>query len=208
MHFICPSIQAPPKRWQSALVIGPSDIEGVEVPESPDGALPGGTGGVLVPLTSLPVVPLGACRLQWHRPQCYRCLTYRPQSPEPAQTPVPDSARRPCPREPASSFDFPLHHGVVSRSLPSKSGRDCWVNPSGMAALLHLSSGVSPSIGKSDGLRAQSGVEAECVRDDPMIITRCCFACAHAPLGPPGVRPRRQRPSAVIACRWRNRSRG
>jgi hypothetical protein len=45
MHFICPSIQVPPKRWQSALVIGLSDIEGVEVPESPDGALPGGTGG-------------------------------------------------------------------------------------------------------------------------------------------------------------------
>jgi hypothetical protein len=62
MHFICPSIQVPPKRWQSALVIGPSDIEGVEVPESPDGALPGGPGGVLVPLTSLPVVLLGGGR--------------------------------------------------------------------------------------------------------------------------------------------------
>jgi hypothetical protein len=59
MHFICPSIQVPPKRWQSALVIGLSEFEGVEVPEPPDGVPPGDPGGVVVPLTSVPVVPLG-----------------------------------------------------------------------------------------------------------------------------------------------------
>ena len=57
MHFVCPSIHVPPKRWQSALVIGLSETEGVDVPTPLDGALPGVPLGVLGFLMSLPVAP-------------------------------------------------------------------------------------------------------------------------------------------------------
>jgi len=57
MQLIRSSLHVPPKRWQSALVIGLSDIEGVDGADWPYGALPGEGGCVSVPLTSLPFGP-------------------------------------------------------------------------------------------------------------------------------------------------------
>jgi hypothetical protein len=63
-HFVSPSIQVPPKRWQAALVIGLPDIEGVDVPKLPEGTLPADPFGVLELFTSLPVVPLPVAPLR------------------------------------------------------------------------------------------------------------------------------------------------